>query len=94
MKVKFTESAKNDLDELRSWYYEINPKLVIKLNKELKTKLSRVKSNPEIYTIKYKELRSFKINRFPYLLYYKVVGELLYVVAIIHTKRDISKILN
>jgi mRNA-degrading endonuclease RelE of RelBE toxin-antitoxin system len=57
---------------------------------QVKKQINALKKDPYIFSIKYKEIRCKKIDKFPFMIHYKINEELktVYIFAIFHTSRN------
>jgi len=85
--LEFGEEAKTDLQEIYDWYeiqkYGLGDEFLISLEKSF----SRIEISAEGYRKRYRNLRIEKMNRFPYLIIFKVKGKIATVVKVVHGKR-------
>jgi len=83
-------SALAELHEAAAWYEGRKNGLGVKLLAEVQKILDGVLVLPERYPIASGDIRSALIPRFPYCVYYRVVGDLVIVIAVCHTSRNPS----
>ena len=50
--------------------------------------LERISRTPEMYRVVYHDIRRALTRRFPYAVYYRIVGNDVVVLGILHTHRD------
>ena len=50
--------------------------------------LERISRTPEIYMMAYHDVRRALTRRFPYAVYYRIVGNDMVALGILHTRRD------
>ena len=50
--------------------------------------IERIGRTPEMYAVVYQDIRRALTRRFPYALYYRVEGNEVVVVGVLHTRRD------
>ena len=55
---------------------------------ELKTTLDRIRRMPSIVAPIHADVRFAKTNRFPYVIYYRDLKEVILVIAVLHSSRD------
>ncbi len=49
-------------------------------------------NNPEIYPVRYdKNVRCARIKKFPYYIFYLIDVDLIVILSIFHTSRDVKK---
>jgi len=85
--------AHNDTDEAYAWYEAQRTGLGEELLKELETAYQKISNNPAHYSFidERKELRDFLLHRFPYLIVYRVTGNVVEIIAVHHGKKHPSK---
>lgn len=88
MIIRFTPEADAELAESRQWYARQRENLDTEFMQKIDDALSRIVSNPQSYPIVYKTLRRAVVRRFPFAIFYEVVGQELQVVAVYHSRRD------
>jgi plasmid stabilization system protein ParE len=80
-------SAQRDLEEAREWYDIQEPGVGREFADETGTVLARVRDNPELYAAGRRGVRQALVNRFPYVVYYRILGDTVEVFAVVHTSR-------
>ena len=92
-KIVITSFAYNDEYEAYTWYEEQRKGLGDELLKELEKSYQKISNNPEHYSFidERKELRDFLIHRFPYLIVYRINGNVVEIIAVHHGKKHPSK---
>src|SRR5204863_7206818 len=89
MKVIFRPLAVEDTVEAAAWYDERAPGLGGELIDEVLAAADRARQNPELFRIVHStgKIRRVLTNRFPYRIFFSVVGDSLYVHAVLHGMR-------
>jgi toxin ParE1/3/4 len=87
--VIFRQLAVEDVAEAAAWYEAHVPGLGEQLIEEILLATRRAQDNPELFRIVHRdgEVRRVLTNRFPYRIFFSVVGETLYVHAVLHGAR-------
>jgi plasmid stabilization system protein ParE len=49
--------------------------------------LSRIADNPEMYAVGYRGIRRAKLPRFPHVVYYRIIGATIEILAVLHGRR-------
>ena len=82
--------AKADLHEAVKWYNRVRPGLGNELLKQVRKRLAELKNNPLICQIRYSEVHTALVDKFPYMVHYYIdqVKESIVVISILHTSRD------
>jgi toxin ParE1/3/4 len=94
--VYFTNEAKIDLIDAVKWYKSVKLELGKNFLSSVRHKVKILNRQPEIFQIKYNQVRTLKIGKFPYLLHYKIdnIHQQVIILAILHTASDTAKFKN
>ena len=89
MIVIFRPQAVEDVIGAAAWCEAHAPRLGEQLIDEILTATHRAQENPELFRIVRREgnVRRVLTKRFPYRIFFSVVGEALYVHAVLHGAR-------
>jgi toxin ParE1/3/4 len=89
MNVIFRPLAVEDTVEAAAWYEERAPGLGGELIDEILAAADRARQNPELFRIVHRtgKIRRVLTNRFPYRIFFSVVGDSLYIHAVLHGAR-------
>ena len=92
-KVIISPSANLDEYEAYKWYEKQTTGLGEELLSELKTAYEKIAQNPDYNSFidGRKELRDYLINRFPFLIVYRVNSNTVEVIAVHHAKKHPDK---
>lgn len=87
--VIFRPAAVEDVVEAAAWYETHAAGLGEELIDEILSATNRAQENPELFRIVHRDgnVRRVLTNRFPYRIFFSVVGETLYVHAVLHGAR-------
>lgn len=88
MIIRFTPEADAELAEARQWYARQHENLDIEFMQRIDESLSRIARNPNLYPIVYRALRRAIVRRFPFAVFYEVIGDEIQVIAVFHSRRD------
>lgn len=80
--------AELDLEEAVQWHEEQKEKLGEEFLFEFRDALRIVARSPLGFRKRLKNIRAFVLKRFQYNVYYIVTDETLFVIAVIHQKRN------
>ncbi len=81
--------SKTDVIEISGWYDAQTPKTGERFFKSLDKKFDMICENPLVYrAFKNSEIRKCKVAPWPYQVFFTCTGDLIDVIAIIHTSRD------
>src|SRR3954470_5179678 len=86
--VVLRPEAQADLVAARDWYEQQRPGLGDAFADAVDEVLGRVGPMPEIYAVVMNGVRRAKLQRFPYLVYYRVRGDRVEVLGVLHGSRD------
>jgi toxin ParE1/3/4 len=86
--VEVLPAAARDLEEARTWYEEqcsgLGEELVAEVDKTLKS----VSDRPELHAVGFKGVRQALVDRFPYVVFFRIHDESIRVLAVLHAKRN------
>jgi hypothetical protein len=77
-----------ELTDAAVWYEDTLQGLGIDFTMSVKQGLHLIERNPFLFPVVYKNYRRFLVKKFPYKVYYELVGEVLVVYALVHHKKD------
>lgn len=81
-------AAELDVAEAQMWYEEQQIGLAAEFHHELSMTLARLAETPCIYPVVYRNIRRAILHRFPFLVWYRVEGTVVTVLACTHGKAD------
>lgn len=87
--IVFMPDAQNDLMEIYDWYASKSEGLGEKFIKSFDKRINLISVTPEIYPIRYENIRCSLVPDFPYLIHYEAVLEIerIIVYRVFHTSR-------
>ena len=80
--------AQADLEAAKDWYEQQRTGSGERLIQAIDELLGRVSAMPELYAVVMNGVRRAKLRRFPYLLYYRILGDRIEVIGVLHGSRD------
>ncbi len=87
--VTFSDEARADALEAFSFYQGRKFGLGIRFRDHLDLAITRIREDPERYPIVYDgEIRRRRVERFPYAVYFRVYPRMVYIVAVMHGRRN------
>lgn len=86
--IEILYEAEIDFDTSYEYYYEDNPKVADTFYREINLAFENIKQNPNSFPTVYKDVRKYVIKKFPFVIYYRIVDEIIQVIAIFHTSRS------
>jgi plasmid stabilization system protein ParE len=87
-RVWFLPAALVDVETAFEWYEAERQGLGEEFVRAVQAALDRILEFPAACPVAHRDARRYLIERFPYCLYYREVGEGLVVVALLHAARD------
>jgi plasmid stabilization system protein ParE len=90
--VQIRRAAELDIAETQLWYEARLVGLGAEFHSEVSQVIDRLSGTPLIYQTVYRDVRRAIIHRFPYLVWYRVVGEWVTVLACTHGRQDPRKL--
>jgi len=86
--VRLTAAAERDLASAAEWYRQEAPHIIPRFRQAIREARMRIGESPLACPVVYRELRRVVVHRFPYSMFYRLQGESVVVVAIVHQARD------
>jgi toxin ParE1/3/4 len=80
--------AEEDMAEGRDWYERHQQGLGTEFLTAIEEVFDRIRDTPKLYTPEYKSVRRVGLNRFPYVVYYRIVVEGIEVITVQHASRN------
>jgi len=80
--------AEEDALEAAIWYNNIKRGLGNEFLLALEAKINSIHRNPDHFQIVHKKIKRALTERFPYGIYYIAENDTVYVLAILHTRRN------
>lgn len=89
-KVKIEPEALADIQEITDWYNEKQAGLGGRFLKTTIKQINSLNKDPQIYAIRYKEIRCILVKKFPYMAHFYINDEnnTIEVLAVISTDRN------
>jgi toxin ParE1/3/4 len=88
MKVRWHGEARAEADAAAAFYNEVQPGLAQRFVDELEETLHRIHRHPRAYRQLEAEIRKCRIAHFPYGVIYRVRGDTIEVIAVMHLRRS------
>jgi len=87
-KVQVRRAAELDLAEAQVWYESQQSGLGAEFGTEISRVIDRLAETPLIYQKAHRDVRRAIVRRFPYLVWYRVTGETVLVLACTYARRN------
>jgi hypothetical protein len=89
--IKIRRAAELDLAEAQLWYESQLTGLGADFLFEVSQVLDQLAETPLIYQIAYRDVRRAIVHRFPYLIWYRILGKAVTALACTHGRLDPNK---
>jgi plasmid stabilization system protein ParE len=88
--VKIEPEALDDIQEITDWYNDARAGLGKRFQKAVIEHINSLNKDPQIYAIRYKEIRCVLIKKFPYMAHFYIndKNNTIEVLAVISTSRN------
>lgn len=87
-RIVIVDDAKLDFRKALFYYKDINPKLAVRFNKSFQESLKIIKEKPELFQIRFENVRIKMMKTFPYLIHFTIYDNLIVIKAIYHSSRN------
>jgi plasmid stabilization system protein ParE len=91
IRLEIRADAAEDLEEAALWYEARRPDLGTEFTDEARSLLRRIAENPLHFPVVYRDARRALLNRFPFAIYFRFVGEDALVIAVMDLRRKASR---
>ena len=88
--VRVRRAAELDIAEAQIWYEGQREGLGAGFHVEISPVIARLADTPFIYAVAHRDIRRAAVHRFPYLVWYRVVGIVVTVLACTYGRQDPS----
>ena len=89
-RLEIRTDAARDIEGAAFWYEARRPDLGVKFTDEARLLLGRIAENPLQFPIVYRQFRRALMHRFPFAIYFRVVGDNASVIAVMDLRRNTS----
>ena len=86
--IEFRPEVQDDIASACRWYNDRDETLGKQFLEEFQATLERILWNPHTYSVTYRDSRSARLHRFPYVVHYRVAADKVKVFAVMHGSRD------
>ncbi|HEX4303112.1 MAG TPA: type II toxin-antitoxin system RelE/ParE family toxin [Rhizomicrobium sp.] len=90
MKLIWSDPALTDLDEILAFTQKHYPQVVVALKDRIRVVLGRVRKRPRSAQslLGQPSVRTVPLLRYPYRIHYRIDGDVLYILHVHHTSRE------
>lgn len=85
--VQVRRAAELDVAGAQLWYETRRAGLGTEFHSEVSQVIDRLAEAPLIYQVVYKDIRKAIVHRFPYLVWFRVLGEVVIVLTCTHDRK-------
>ena len=99
MEIVYTNKSEQDVKEIDTYYFKIDPDLSYKILNSLRLKLLLLEKFPEIGSLSMgillerEDLRSVLVQRYKIVIFYKIIKNKILIVRVLNTRSNIKKTL-
>lgn len=86
--ILFRRVVSVEVSETFDWYESERPGLGGEFLQELDRTIETIRSGPQLFQKRHRDLRSAKLHRFPYRVFYQELDDRIIVVACVHGHRS------
>jgi plasmid stabilization system protein ParE len=86
--LEILAAAESDFQGAIGWYEAIYPKLAADFKLTVTRTMEQLLHNPHIHGAVGNRIRRAPVHRFPYVIFFAVIGETVVVIAVFHTSRS------
>ena len=87
-RIEFLPEVEDEIVDAFRRYQRERKGLGKEFRAELKATLDRIRRMPSIVAPIHADVRFAKTNRFPYVVYYRELKDVILVIAVLHSSRD------
>ena len=89
-RIVFRPAARHDFSEAFAWYEEQRAGLGGRFEAAVEAILERIAESPEAFPGVHRDVRRALLRRFPYGVFYRLRGDTVHILAIMHGRRNPS----
>jgi len=88
MRLILHQKVYSDIDKIMDYYEQADiPELADELYEELRHFMAEAAESPETFSIRERDIRRVNLQRFPYHLLFRIVGDIVRVLVVRHHSR-------
>lgn len=91
--VKKHRLVRVDFQSAYDWYETKQPGLGAEFIEDFRRSYHRLRQSPELYAVRFSNVRRLNLERFPYGIFYIVTPNEILVLGILHASRDTELVL-
>ena len=86
--LELSSEAEIDFDNSYEYYNKQSKLVADKFYNSVNNSLNSIQNNPYSFQVLYKNIRSFALNKFPFVIYYYIEPDVIKVISVFHTSRN------
>lgn len=92
IEIIFKQRALTDLKEAKDWYRHQSIGLDYEFLNCVEEATDRIKENPDLYPIVYKNLHRTLLKRFPFSIFYLIEQDKVYIISVFDNRQNPNKL--
>jgi plasmid stabilization system protein ParE len=88
LKVTFQIDARREFLDAQDYYDSEQPGLGQEFVIAIQDECVKIAKKPDVWSLVYGGIRKYHVARFPYLIYYSIRSEDIYILAVAHCSRN------
>jgi hypothetical protein len=89
--LRFHPDVPSDVSHALQWYGNITAPLAERFRQSLDSRFDDIAARPESFAFAFENVRFGRVRRFPYLVLFREVGEVVQILGGFHTASDPAK---
>lgn len=87
MRIRFSEAARNELDDACDWFERQQAGLGVRFRNNVRDATLQIARSPLLFPVELQDVRRYVMNKFSYTLRYVLRGEEVWVMTVSHQHR-------
>jgi len=87
MRIRFSEAARNELDEACDWFDRQQAGLGVRFRNNVREATLQIARSPLLFSVELQDVRRYVMNKFSYTLRYVLRGDEVWVMTVSHQHR-------
>ncbi len=87
-KLRILPEAWEDIIKISSYYESISEELSLEFENLLFKSFENIRMFPEMYVVKYRNVRRKLTNKFPYAIYFYIDSTFIRIIAVVHQREN------
>jgi toxin ParE1/3/4 len=91
VKIWYTDRSKDDLETAFVWYERQRRGLGFEFLDCVEAAIQGIRTHPEMYPVRYREIRGCPLRRFPFSIFYSLESPGVVLHSVFHSRQDPQK---